>query len=51
MPDWEPKFRYWVAERRDHDWVCVYRTNWRWRARHVAKRRSRKGFGMKVSTR
>lgn len=51
MSDWEPKYRYWVAQKRGSEWVYIYRTNWRWRARRMARQLSRRGFTVVVETR
>lgn len=48
MGDWEPRYRYWVAEKGDIGWVCIRKTNSRWYARHLARRKARRGFRMKV---
>lgn len=47
--EWEPQYRYWVAEKRaDLGWLCIYKTNTRWLARRVARKRARKGYRAKV---
>lgn len=52
MADWEPQYRYWVAEKQaDRGWLCIYKTNWRWMARRVARKRARKGYRTKIEIR
>lgn len=48
MSDYEPQYRYWVAEKLDVGWICRRKTNWRWLACRHARRMSKRGYRFKV---
>ncbi len=48
MSDYEPHYRYWVAEKLDIGWICRRKTNLRWLARWHARRKAKRGYRYKV---
>ena len=52
MHEWHPHYKYWVAEKSSGPgWTCVYKTNYLFLAKRKARKKSKKGYRMKVEFR